>query len=194
MSPGPACRHTHTHISYFPFLFIRIAVGRGPLFETPDSVAIIGEHGGPPQQPASLPSRSRATILHLRMHLDVHRALSLFLARAQHRSECLPKMRWCLIDLFFFKKQLQKLSTCSSIRINCRKIRKLRNYLEKVLYSFKTQKSSLMNCLKINRKEEQILCSFLREVVFGSLSLRPCPTKTVSHLKSRFLTRSMNSA
>lgn len=35
MSPGPACRHTHTHISYFPFLFIRIAVGRGPLFESP---------------------------------------------------------------------------------------------------------------------------------------------------------------
>jgi len=34
MSPGPACRHTHTHISYFPFLFIRIAVGRGPLFES----------------------------------------------------------------------------------------------------------------------------------------------------------------
>lgn len=35
MSPSPACRHTHMHISYFPFLFIRIAVGRGPLFESP---------------------------------------------------------------------------------------------------------------------------------------------------------------
>lgn len=35
MSLGPACRHTHAHISYFPSLFIRIAVGRGPLFESP---------------------------------------------------------------------------------------------------------------------------------------------------------------
>lgn len=35
MSLGPACRHTHAHIFYFPSLFIRIAVGRGPLFESP---------------------------------------------------------------------------------------------------------------------------------------------------------------
>lgn len=64
MSPSPACRHTHTHISYFPFLFIRIAVGRGATLRIPrGTVAIIGEHGGPPP---ALPSRSRATILHLR--------------------------------------------------------------------------------------------------------------------------------
>lgn len=70
MSPSPACRHTHTHISYFPFLFIRIAVGRGPLFESP----WLGCHNRRAWWPASLPSRSRATILHLRMHLGVHRA------------------------------------------------------------------------------------------------------------------------
>lgn len=97
MSPGPACRHTHTHISYFPFLFIRIAVGRGPLFES----LWLGCHNRRAWWPASLPSRSRATILHLRMHLGVHRALSL--TRARNIVANVFQIKVMTFDTYFLK-------------------------------------------------------------------------------------------
>jgi len=79
MSPGPACRHTHTHISYFPFLFIRIAVGRGPLFESP----WLGCHNRRAWWPAAAacrPARSLVIILHLRMQPGASCSFSLSLS------------------------------------------------------------------------------------------------------------------
>lgn len=102
MSPGPACRHTHMHISYFPFLFIRIAVGRGPLFESPwlgchnrrawwlaaasrqPSFSLAGYHSSPAD---ASPYASRF--------------FSLLCARAQHCWKRLPEMQRCLTYFFF---------------------------------------------------------------------------------------------
>ena len=80
MSPGPACRHTHAHISYFPSLFIRIAVGRGPLFESP-WLLCHNRRAWWPIVSSGLPSISRATIPH-------PRGCSLFLAAPFPPLEC----------------------------------------------------------------------------------------------------------
>jgi len=77
----PAATPTRIYL-IFPFYLFGLLLVEGHSSNPYGSVAIIGEHGGPPQRPGSLPSRSRATILHLRMHLGVHYVLSFSLTRS----------------------------------------------------------------------------------------------------------------
>lgn len=71
----PAATPTRIYL-IFPFYLFGLLLVEGHSSNPHGSVAIIGEHGGPTQRPAGLPSRSRATILYLRMHLGIRRALS----------------------------------------------------------------------------------------------------------------------
>lgn len=101
MSPGPACRHTHTHISYFPFLFIRIAVGRGPLFES----LWLGCHNRRAWWPATTARQASFSLAGYHSSPAnasrcASRSFSLSRARAQYCCRCLPKMQWCLTYLF----------------------------------------------------------------------------------------------
>lgn len=105
----PAATPTRIYL-IFPFYLFELPLVEGHSSNPHGSVAIIGEHGGPPraQLPAGLPSRSRATILHLRIHRCVREHAR---THARHRCRCLSGIQQCSFD-----SHMLSLSVCTVIR------------------------------------------------------------------------------
>lgn len=101
MSPGPACRHTHTRIYLiFPFYLFGLPLVEGHSSNPHGSVAIIGEHGGPAATARRPPAFLLARGLPFFTCTTDHRRASrcALHVRARHHRRCLSEVQRCSFD------------------------------------------------------------------------------------------------